>query len=112
MEKFIIWSIMLYGISNILVYGSILNSFRNFIEKIGNSTILIISPIFKFIREMLKCMMCTPFHLGYLSTFFIYSPTFEYFSLPLYYSWILDAGIASGVVWGINSIIEWFENKH
>jgi hypothetical protein len=111
MITFLIWSLTMYGLSNILVYGSILNGFRNFIEKVGNKGIPIISPTFKFVRDILRCMMCTPFHLGYLSTIFFFSPTHVVFSTPLILAWFLDANLASGVVWAINSIIEWFETN-
>jgi len=109
--QFIVWSLLLYGISNILVYGSILNWFRDWVEKIGNKKYPIISPTFHFVREMLRCMMCTPFHVGYILSFALYSPIAEIFSIQVQYSWIFDAFLASGVVWMINSIVEWYEQN-
>jgi hypothetical protein len=33
------------------------------------------------------------------------------FSVSPYYSWFFDGLMASGAVWAINAIIEWFEQN-
>lgn len=111
MTQFVIWILMLYGMTNIAVYGSILNGFRNHIEKLGNNPKIMLSNLFHFIREMMRCMMCASFHLGYLVSIFVYSPTHQNLGLNTYTSWFFDACLASGGVWIINSIVEWFEEN-
>jgi hypothetical protein len=111
MIAIVVWSLVIYGMSNILVYGSILNGFRNTIERWGNNPSTPFNKVFHFIREMLRCMLCTPTWLGFFFGFLIYSPTYTYLNVSEYYSWFLDGTLASGTTWIINSIIEWFEEN-
>lgn len=102
---------MIYGMSNIAVYGAILNGFRDKIESWGNNKTLTGHQLFHFIREMMRCMMCLPTWIGFLIGIFLYSPTHEHLNIPEYISWIFDGCLASGTTWIINSIIEWFEEN-
>lgn len=111
MIQLIIWSLIIYGMSNILVYGSIFNNFRNTIERWGNNPSVPFHGFFHFVREMLRCMLCTPVWIGFIFGFFIFSPAFEYLNISEYISWFFDGCMASGITWIINSIIEWFEEN-
>ena len=58
---------------------------------------------------MLRCMMCTSTWVGFFIGIFVYSPWNMIIGEPLWYSWFFDGMFASGAVWAINAIVEWFE---
>jgi hypothetical protein len=42
---------------------------------------------------------------------FVFSPVNFLYGMDKEYSWFFDGLLASGAVWAINSIIEWYENR-
>ena len=100
---------MCYGISNILVYGSIFNGPRNKINQWAADVDSIFQDFWIFLSDMLKCMMCTPTWVGFFVGIFLYSPMNHFLDVSIWVSWFFDGMFASGSVWAINSIIEWFE---
>ena len=108
MVQLLLWMIMAYGLSNIVVYGSIFNGPRNFINKWGISKYPL-NGFGAFLSKMLSCMMCAPVWVGFFYGIFLYSPVHELLGVHKYYSWFFDGMLASGSVWAINAIIEWFE---
>jgi hypothetical protein len=116
MKELVLWSIMAYGMSNILVYGSIFNGPRNKINKWAADKLTPFHGFWVFLSDMLKCMLCTPVWVGFFFGIFIYSPVHEILGVTSLVSWFFDGMLASGGTWAINSIIEWFEenrpNKH
>jgi len=111
MTQLILWIIMTYGISNILVYGSIFNGPRNSINKMAENSDSLFNGFFVFISEMLKCMMCTPTWVGFFLGISLYSPVHQILEVTPYVSWFFDGMLASGSVWALNSIVEWFETN-
>lgn len=109
MVQLLLWMIIAYGLSNIVVYGSIFNGPRNFINKWGENESAIFHETGAFISKMTSCMMCFGFHCGWFLSISIYSPVHELLGVNTYYSWFFDSMFASGSVWMIHSIIEWFE---
>ena len=109
--QLILWMVMSYGISNILVYGSIFNGPRNKINKVAEDPTNPLHSVCVFLSDMLKCMMCTPTWVGFFFGIFLYSPVHEILGVNSYVSWFFDGMLASGSVWAINSIIEWFETN-
>ena len=107
----LIWILMAYGMSNILVYGSIFNGPRNFINKWGSDEHAPFNQFAAFVASMLKCMMCTPTWLGFFFGIFLYSPIHELLGVNPFISWFFDGMLASGSTWMINSVIEWFEEN-
>jgi hypothetical protein len=107
--KLLLWMIMCYGISNILVYGSIFNGPRNKINLWASDIDSIFQDFWIFLSDMLKCMMCTPTWVGFFVGIFLYSPVNHFLDVSIWVSWFFDGMFASGSVWAINSIIEWFE---
>lgn len=107
--QLILWMVMAYGISNILVYGSIFNGPRNFINKSAEDKDTLLNGFWVFLSDMLKCMMCAPTWVGFFFGIFLYSPVHEILGVSPWVSWFFDGMLASGSVWAINSIIEWFE---
>lgn len=111
MTQLILWILIVYGISNILVYGTIFDTPRNFIIQESENEKNYFSDFFMFLRKMLSCMMCTPTWVGFFFGVFLYSPTNEIIDLTPYVSWFFDGMLASGTTWIINSIVEWFEEN-
>ena len=110
MEIFI-FALTSYGLMNIMVYGSIFSGLRDFFKNMGDKNILFISPIFKFIYGIISCPMCFSTWGGFFLGAFIYSPTMMYLNVHYSVSWFFDGIFSSGIVWAINSVIEWYENK-
>ena len=111
MRDLIIWCLIIYGMSNIGVYGKIMNGFRDTIEKWGNDKNMTFNGFFHFLREMMRCMMCLPVCIGFFFGIFVYSPVYELLGVNELVSWFFDGMLASGSVWIINSIVEWFEEN-
>lgn len=109
--EILIWFITAYGLTNILVYGSILQSTRDNIRLIGETGFPVLSPICNFVSDMLSCMMCCSTWVGFFFSFLLFSPINYYFGVSPYFAWFLDGMLASGAVWAINSVIEYFEEN-
>jgi hypothetical protein len=107
----LIWFFLAYGFTNIMVWGSIFAGMRNKIAELGDNILFPFFPIFKFISGILSCMMCCSTWVGFFLGLFIYSPTHEHFGLTTDISWFFDGLLASGAVWAINGIVEWYENN-
>jgi len=110
MTQLVLWMIMAYGLSNIVVYGSIFNGPRRVINEWADST-LPFNSFGKFLKGMTSCMMCFPTWFGFFSGIVLYSPVHEILNVTTYASWFFDGMLASGAVWTINSIVEWFEQN-
>jgi len=95
----IIWMIAAYGMTQILVYGSIFDKSRNWLTSHS-----------KFIGDLLGCVMCTSTWVGFLFSFILFSPTSPLTNIP-HLNVFFDGMLASGGVWAINAIIEWFEEN-
>lgn len=110
MIQFLVWVFMAYGITNIVVYGSIFNGPREIIKKWSESKLLLNS-FATFIKNMTSCPMCFSVWFGFFAGIFLYSPIHEVLQVNKYISWFFDGMLASGSVWAIHSIIEWFEQN-
>lgn len=110
MLELVTWCLLIYGISNIMVYGSIFNGPRNQIKKFGESE-MFLSGVGRFFTDMLKCMMCTPTWVGFFIGIFMFSPINYILGTHPLISWFFDGLLASGSTWIINSIVEWFEEN-
>lgn len=106
-----LWMIMAYGMTNILVYGSIFNEPRNAIKKWGENVYAPFNGFGKFLTDMLSCMMCASTWVGFFFGGFLYSPVHNILGINPFVSWFFDGMLSSGAVWAINSIIEWFEEN-
>lgn len=111
MVYLIAWFVLAYGFSNIMVYGSIFSGLRNFFIKWGSNPYAPFSGVGKFISGILSCMMCCSAWIGFFLGLVYSSPSHWLFAVNSYYSWFFDGLMASGAVWAINSIIEWFEQN-
>ena len=95
----LIWILAAYGMSQILVFGSIFDNQRAWIIK--KST---------FFGDLIQCMMCTPTWVGFFFSLTFFSPTESMAMIP-YSNIFFDGMLASGSVWAINAMVEWFEEN-
>lgn len=109
--QLLLWMVMAYGMTNIIVYGSIFNGPRNAINKASNNPHFPFRGFFIFVSDMIKCMMCASTWIGFFFGIFLYSPVHQILGVTPWASWFFDGMLASGSVWAINSIIEWYETN-
>lgn len=108
------YCIVVYGISNIVVFGS--GPFRIF-EKIRYWS----DYIDEHFGQLFSCMMCFPTNLGIVLSilnWFLISIPFTPFNILFsgvptlwWLAAIFDGAFTSGIVWLIHHIEEWFENQ-
>lgn len=115
MDKFILWSIISYGITTIIVYGKIFNLPRNLIKKLSEIKFKykffnFITTIFQFINTLINCVLCTSTWIGFFLSIVFYSPC-KFFFGENYHNFFFDGVLSAGIVWIINSIIEFFEES-
>ena len=95
----LIWILAAYGMSQILVFGGIFDTPRDWIKE--KST---------FFGDLISCMMCTSTWVGFFFSLVFYSPTLPMVVIP-YTNIFFDGMLASGSVWAINAMVEWFEEN-
>lgn len=110
MVQLLLWMVMAYGLSNIVVYSTIFEPVRRNINKLAQSKSYF-SSLGVFLSGMTSCMMCFGFHCGWFLSLFVYSPNSSILGVTPLPSLLFDACLSSGAVWAINSIIEWFEQN-
>ena len=99
MESIFIWSFIAYGMTTILVYGSIFEGIRTWLIKKS-----------KFFGELIQCPLCTSTWVGFFMSVVTGGLTVVYFDIG-YFTIFFDGLFTAGVVWAINSIIEFFEES-
>ena len=106
MIELIVFLLLVYGITNIIVFGSIFEWLRKFCVKI--------SP--KILGKLIRCPMCLSMWVGmFVSYVFILSNTatpmtlygVNYLPVTIFF----DGCLSSGGVWLIHTIQEYFEKK-
>ncbi len=105
------WLIAAYGMSQILVYGSIFTSLREGIHKLGDNPFTPLQPIFKFISGLISCMMCTSTWVGFFLSLCLGGLTNKFFEISTLPCIFFDGMFTAGSVWAINSIVEFFEES-
>jgi hypothetical protein len=103
--------VMAYGMTNILVYGSIFNGTRKFLKEMGDDKVMPFNGFFNFVSGIITCMMCCSTWVGFFIGIFVYSPVHKMLGVSSWSSWFFDGLLASGAVWAINSIVEWYEEN-
>lgn len=113
MIQLLIFMIAAYGMTTILVYGSIFNGLRNWIHRNAdpNTGWVLLTPIFSFVSELIKCVLCSSTWTGFFLSLTMFSPVSHFIGLNEYYSIFFDGMFSAGSVWAINAIIEWFEEN-
>ena len=113
MIQLLIFMIAAYGMTTILVYGSIFNKLRDWIHANAepNVGLVLFRPVFGFISDLIKCMLCTGTWVGFFLSLTMFSPITKFIGLNEYISVFFDGMFSAGSVWAINAIIEWFEEN-
>ena len=110
--KLLIFLLIAYGVSNIVVFSSIFAKWRNFWSNVSPN----------FWGTLFTCMICFPTWVGFFGSALIWSPTehyevvtnglnfFHLFTIPKgLISTFLDGCLTSGSVWLIHSLQEGIE---
>ena len=99
--ELILFILVTYGISNIIIYGSIFEGFREFWNDISPG----------FFGKLLGCMLCLPTWVGiflslgsHLLDFTQFSPFASYGLTMAPLAIFLDGCLASGCVWLIHTV--------
>lgn len=108
MVNLFIFVLVAYGISNILVYGSIFEWFRRLLAKLGTGD--------TSLYKLFTCMMCLPTWVGFGLSFVLQSqgvstPMTTYGIENMFLAMFLDGVLASGAVYAFNVLVEHFEGE-
>lgn len=106
----LLFILITYGFSNIVVYGSIFNGMREYLKKVSPN----------FWGTLVTCMVCFPTWVGFFLSITYFSPTLHYgindlnlfnlFTLPKgVTSVFFDGMLASGTTWLIHTFQEMCE---
>lgn len=96
----VLWSFMAYGMTSIIVWGSIFENVRNWIK--GKS---------KFFGDLISCTLCTSTWIGFFMSFLLGSISSVYFETYAIVNLFFDGMFTAGIVWAINSIVEYYEEN-
>jgi hypothetical protein len=94
------WLLSAYGMTSILVWGSIFESTRIFIKKYS-----------KFFGDLISCTLCTSTWVGFFMSLVFGGLTNHYLQCPWFVCLYFDGMVTSGGVWILNTITEFFEEN-
>lgn len=120
MEQILFFGFAAYGMTNILVWGSIFSGFRNRLYE-GSKSSSPFKDIYNFFSELLGCMLCTGTWVGFILSMLWFSPTsfmapiqdmtpIGVSIIPAIYVFV-DGMFAAGFIWFINTIVEFLEYR-
>jgi hypothetical protein len=99
MASLLVWAFIAYGMTSILVWGSIFENQRLWIKSKS-----------KFFGDLISCTLCTSTWVG-----FFMSICFGGLTTAYKIHWIpaifFDGMFTAGIVWTINAIVEFFEES-
>lgn len=101
MDTLFVWIFMAYGMTSILVWGSIFENQREWIKRKS-----------KFFGDLISCTLCTSTWVGFFMSLVIGSISNIYFPSFFIVNLFFDGMLTAGSVWAINSIVEYFEEKN
>ena len=108
MSYIIVFVLLCYGISNIIIYGSMFEWFRFMLSKLGSGPMSL--------YKLFNCMMCLPTWVGFIISilFWFYgvhhlTPMGIYQIDNTYVHIFLDGVFTSGCVWLIHTFQEYLE---
>lgn len=100
MVVLLIWTFVAYGITSIIVWGSIFEATRDWIKSKSN-----------FFGDLVSCVLCTSTWVGFFMSIVIGSLTSLVFDTNLFFNVFFDGMYTAGSVWALNAIIEFFEEN-
>jgi len=95
-----LWAFVAYGMSTIIVYGSIFENQRAWIKTKS-----------KFFGDLISCMLCTPTWVGFFMSICLGGLVAPIFGVNKFIGIFFDGMFTAGAVWAINSIVEFFEEN-
>lgn len=99
METLLLWAFIAYGMTSILVWGSIFESIRQWIKSKS-----------KFFGDLISCTLCTATWVGFFMSLTL-GGLMNFYDV----NWLLvifyDGMFTAGIVWAINSIVEYYEEN-
>jgi ABC-type Co2+ transport system permease subunit len=99
METLLLWAFIAYGMTSILVWGSIFENQRQWIKSKS-----------KFLGDLISCTLCTSTWVGFFMSLTL-GGLMNFFDVH----WVLvifyDGMFTAGIVWAINSVVEYFEEN-
>ena len=100
MIYFLVWAFIAYGMSTIIVYGSIFETPRTWIKLHS-----------KFVGDLISCMLCTSTWVGFFLSITLGGLSHHLFNINWIPGIFFDGMLTAGIVWAINSIVEFFEEN-
>lgn len=100
MAELFLWIFTAYGMTSILVWGSIFENTREYIKKRS-----------KFFGDLISCTLCTSTWVGFFMSLLLGSISTRYFDSFWFLNLFFDGMFTAGSVWAINTIIEYFEEN-
>lgn len=94
------WALMAYGMTSILVWGSIFENIREFIKKHS-----------KFFGDLISCTLCTSTWVGFFLSICLGGLTSPMFNIHWLPGIFFDGMYTAGSVWAINAIVEFYEES-
>jgi len=95
----LIFILIAYGISNIIVYGALFEGIRNYLVRNDPN----------FTGKLATCMMCNSFWVGVILTSILFSPVSTLFCVASPLTYFFNGCLTSGCVWLIHTLQEFFE---
>jgi hypothetical protein len=96
----IFWTLAAYGMTSILVWGSIFEKTRDWIKKRSI-----------FFGDLISCTLCTSTWVGFFMSLVLGSLTQQFFHTFWLLDIFWDGMYTAGSVWALNSIVEFFEES-
>jgi hypothetical protein len=100
MDILFLWIMTAYGMTSILVWGSIFESTREFIKKHS-----------KFFGDLITCTLCTSTWVGFFMSLVLGGIVGNVLNVHWLIGLFFDGMFTAGSVWAINAIIEFFEES-
>lgn len=100
MEVLVLWTLIAYGMTSIIVWGSIFEKFRIWVK--SKST---------FFGELIGCVLCTSTWVGFILSILTGGIVDFTWDTPWLVDVFLDGMYTAGSVWALNSIVEYFEEN-
>lgn len=100
--KFLLWSMISYGISSIIVESILFRWIRNTVKS-----------RFEMLHSLITCLLCTGVWVGFLMSVNVWSPSGEVFKYqhPYYIQVFIDGILSSQIVWFIAMVERYYSEK-
>ena len=96
----IVFTLISYGASNIMVFSSLFKKWREFWLRVSPN----------FFGELFTCMICLPFWWGVILSLIVFSPAITYLGVTsILLGVFLDGCLSSGIVWLLHTVQESIE---